>query len=157
MAQRILGLDLGAKSVKGVLIESAYRGFSVLDAATVPLPPAGGEVAPFERHLQALRELLSEEALRAETIAGAYPGIGASSHTIVLPFVDLRRIEQTIPFEVEGQIPFDLEEVAWDWQPIGQQDGKTHLYVSVARKQELAELLAAFRDGRPGRRMGRRA
>ncbi len=36
MAQRILGLDLGANEVKAVLVQSAFRGWSVARAAGTP-------------------------------------------------------------------------------------------------------------------------
>jgi general secretion pathway protein L len=146
MAQRILGLDLGSKSVKGVLIESTYRGFTVLDAASVMVLPKGEqpEPGPFDRQVAALRELLADRSWRAEVVVVGHPGAGVSTHVITLPFTDPRRIEQTIPFEVGGQIPFDLEEVAWDWQLIGEQDGKSHLCVCVTRKQDLVSLLAAL-------------
>ena len=68
----------------------------------------------------------------------------AASHVVTLPFSDPRRIEQTVGFEVESQIPFDLSEVVWDWQPLGVRDGKTELYVSVVRKDEMAGLLGAL-------------
>jgi len=43
MAQRILGLDLGARSVKGVLLESTFRGFTAVAARRVPLGAADAE------------------------------------------------------------------------------------------------------------------
>jgi len=47
MAQRILGLDLGARHVKAVLLETTLRGFEVAAAAefrfrTAPSPSASG-------------------------------------------------------------------------------------------------------------------
>ncbi len=46
MAQRILGLDLGAHAVKAVLVESTFRGYVVAGTARVPVPPAEGEASP---------------------------------------------------------------------------------------------------------------
>jgi len=142
MAQKILGLDLGAHAVKGVLLESTYRGYVVLDSGRSPVEP--GATPLLERQAAALAALLAEKGWRPDTSIAAFPGAGVSSHAITLPFTDLRRIEQTIAFEVEGQIPFELDEVAWDWQPLGQRDGKTDLHVAVVRREELAALLAAL-------------
>lgn len=141
MAQRILGLDIGAHAVKAVLLESAYRGYAVLDAARVPL--SEGASAP-ERQGAAVRTLLSDRGWRHDSAVVALPGAGVSTSVVTLPFTDAKRIEQTVGFEVEGQIPFDLEDVAWDWQPLGVHDGKTDLLVAVARKEELGALLAAL-------------
>jgi general secretion pathway protein L len=42
---------------------------------------------------------------------------------------------------VEGQIPFDLAEVAWDWQVLESREGRTDLYVGVVRRDEMRALL----------------
>jgi general secretion pathway protein L len=146
MTQRILGLDIGATSVKAVVVESAYRSWSVRATARAAVA-AQAEGAPplLERQLQAVRTLLAEEWLAFDTAMVALPG-ASSSHVVTLPFVDPRRIEQTIGFEVEGQIPFDLADVAWDWQPLQVRDGKTELLVSVVKKEELTGLLTGLAD-----------
>ncbi len=143
MPQRILGLDLGASAVKAVLLESAFRGFAVLGTATVPVP--GGDGAALqERQMEALRSLLGSMGWQFDAAVVAFPGSAAASHVVALPFTDPRRIEQAVPFEVESQIPFDLPEVSWDWQPLGTRGGRTELYVGVVRREELAALLAAL-------------
>ncbi len=145
MAQKILGLDLGAHAVKGVLLETTYRGFAVLDSGAAPVPPAAGaDEAQRDRQAAAVRALLEARGWRPDTVVVAFPGVSDASHVVTLPFADPRRIEQTIGFEVEGQIPFDLADVAWDWQPIGAREGKTDLLVAVVRKEELSALLAAL-------------
>jgi general secretion pathway protein L len=146
MAQRILGLDLGARSVKAVLLEGTFRGFTVAAASRVPLGAAEGDAPLSARHAAAVRTLVEEGGFRFDVAAVALPGAGVSSNVITLPFGDPKRIEQTIPFEVEGQIPFDLSEVAWDWQPLSQGPGKTDLLVAVVRKEELAALLASLAE-----------
>ncbi len=158
MAQRILGLDLGAGAVKAVLVESAFRGFEIVDTARAPLEPqpplapspqggaAGAAARPFARHAAAVRALLDARGWRYDSAVVAFPGTGGSTSLVTLPFTDPRRIAQTVGFEVEGQIPFDLADVSWDWQPLGVRDGKTELLVAVVRKEELAALLAALAE-----------
>ena len=141
MAQRILGLDLGASAVKAVLVESTFRGWTVLETARAPL----GEGAPGPgRHAAAVRALLEARGWSFDAAVVAFPGTAGSTSVVTLPFTDPRRIEQTVGFEVEGQIPFDLADVAWDWQPLGVREGKTELLVAVVRKDELAALLAGL-------------
>jgi general secretion pathway protein L len=144
MAQRILGLDVGANSVKAVLLEGTFRGYAVARTARVPLAAAGDGATLAARQAAAVRALLSEGGLGFDVAVVAFPGASVSSHLVTLPFTDPRRIEQTIGFEVEGQIPFDLADVAWDWQPLGIRDGKTDLLVAVVRKEELAALVGAL-------------
>ncbi len=143
MAQRILGLDLGAHAVKAVLVESTFRGFAVVGTAQVPVA-AGGDLPLPARHAAAVKALLAESGLAFDSAVVALPGSGVSSVVVTLPFTDPRRIEQTVGFEIEGQIPFDLAEVAWDWQPLAARDGKTDLLVAVTRKEELAAVVSAL-------------
>jgi general secretion pathway protein L len=143
MAQRILGLDLGASAVKAVLLESTFRGWTVLEAARTPLPeglPGPG------RHAAAVRALLAAPGWAHDAAVVAFPGTGSTT-VVTLPFTDPRRIEQTVGFEVEGQIPYDLVEVAWDWQPLGVREGKTDLLVAFVKKDELGALLAGLAEG----------
>jgi general secretion pathway protein L len=142
MAQKILGLDLGAHSLKAVLLETTYRGFTVVETDRRPVPP--GDAPLRERQAAAARDLLAERGWRPDSTVVAFPGSGLASHVVTLPFTDPRRIEQTLPFEVEGLIPFDLADVAWDWQPLGTRDGRSDLYVGVVRREELQGLLAAL-------------
>jgi general secretion pathway protein L len=148
MAQRILGIDLGARTVKAVLVESTYRGYAVLEhgGAVLPAPqPGEAEARPaLARQLEALQALIEARGWRFAEAVVALPGPAVSSALVTLPFTDLRRVEQTLPFEVEEQIPFELAQVAWDWQLLGTREGKSDLYVGLARKEELAGLLAGL-------------
>ena len=144
MAQRILGLDIGAASVKAVVVESTYRSWTVAAGGRAPVPPEAEGAAPLrDRQMEAVKGLLADPSLAFHTAMVALPGVSAS-HVVTLPFSDPKRIEQTIGFEVEGQIPFDLAEVAWDWQQLHAMEGKTELLVAVVRKDELAGLLAGL-------------
>ncbi len=143
MAQTILGLDLGTRAVKAVLLESAYRGFSVAGHAEVPLEPATeGLPSLRQRQAAALGRLLAEQGWKVDACVAVMPGATVASHVITLPFTDQRRIEQTIGFEVESQIPYELADSAWDWQPLAERGGAADLWVGVAPRAELTGLLA---------------
>lgn len=172
MPHSILGLDVGSRTVKAVLLETTLRGFAVTGAVDAPLPdeapappegagapaaeaPAGAEggaearpppgLVLRGRQGAAVRALLAARGWRPDGVVASVPGI-AGSHLVTLPFADARRIEQTVQYEVEAAIPFDLEQVAWDWQVLDQQGGRSDLFVGVVRKEELAGVLAMFAD-----------
>ena len=145
MSHPILGLDLGSRRVKAVLLETTLRGFTVTGAAEAPVPPAvdGAPPAP-DRIASALRELLAERRWPGDVAAVAsLPGV-AAAHLVTLPFTDSRRIEQTVQYEVEAAIPFDLDQVAWDWQPLDTQPGRSDLFIGVARRDDLGALITSL-------------
>jgi general secretion pathway protein L len=145
MSHPILGLDLGSRRVKAVLLETTLRGFTVIGAAETPVSPAADGAPPSpDRISAAVRDLLADRRWPGDVAAVAsLPGV-AASHLVTLPFTDTRRIEQTVLYEVEAAIPFDLDQVAWDWQPLDSRPGRSDLFIGVARRDELGALVAAL-------------
>jgi general secretion pathway protein L len=137
---RILGIDIAASRLRVVALESGFRGFAVLEARDVPL---NGAQTLGER----LKAAVPELALDGESTVGvALPATQVASYMFTLPFTDQRRVEQVLPAEVEGAIPFDLDEVIWDHAVLSQGDGKTDVLVAVARKSAVEAHLAALRE-----------
>ena len=136
---RIVGLDIAPDRVGLVALESSFRGFEVKEARSVALPE-GGTLA--ERLKAALAGLgLSPPLGPDDTVAVALPGAQVASHLVTLPFSDARRIEQVLPAEVEGAIPFDIADVVWDHAILSQSPGHTEVLVGIVRKTVLKEML----------------
>lgn len=141
---RILGLDLGSHSVKGLLLEANTRSPAVKAWAEV----RRGEGERQETLRVALRELLARPELRdADQVVVALPGPTLVTHQFTLPFTDPKRLEATIPFEVESQLPFDLSEAVFDYQVASQvKDKGSELLVGVVRREELSTLLRELNE-----------
>jgi len=141
---RNVGLDQAQDALRVATLQSGFRGFAIQDVRSAPLPVEG---TPAERLKSALASLELQPPLGGDdSIAVALPGALVSTHLFTLPFTDARRIEQVLPAEVEGVIPFDLSEVVWDWTILGQSGQKTDVLVGVVKKTALREhldLLAA--------------
>ena len=138
----VLGLDLGSYTVKGVLFETSLRGYQMRSYGEAPRPE--GE------RIESLREALGEffriHPVTADQVVIALPGPSLATHVLTLPFVDAKRIEAALPFEVESQLPFDLSEAMFDYQIAGQRDKQSDLLVAVVKKDELRALLAMLKD-----------
>ncbi|WP_257458656.1 type II secretion system protein GspL [Archangium lipolyticum] len=142
---RILGLDLGSHSVKGLLLDASTRSSAVKAWAEVRRAPEGERQ---ETLRAALRELLAHpEMQHVDQVVVSLPGQSLATHQLSLPFTDPKRIEATIPFEVESQIPFDLGEAVFDYQVATQvKDKGSELLVGVVRREELATLLGVLNE-----------
>jgi general secretion pathway protein L len=141
---RNVGVDWAQDAVRVATLQSGFRGFAIQDIRSAPLPADG----PLAERLQAgLIALQLQPPLGPDdSVAVALPGALVATHLLTLPFTDAKRIEQVLPAEVEGAIPFDLSEVVWDWALLGQAGGRTEVLVGVVRKtvlREHLELLAA--------------
>ena len=139
---RNVGLDWAQDTLRVATLQSGFRGFAVQEVRSAPLPALG---TPAERLSAGLAALALVPPLGPDdSVAVALPGSAASTHLVSLPFTDPRRIEQVLPAEVEGAIPFDLDEVVWDHAVLGQNGGKTDVLVAIVRKEALREHLAAL-------------
>ncbi|HYS09525.1 MAG TPA: pilus assembly protein PilM [Myxococcales bacterium] len=141
---RNVGLDQAQDALRVATLQSGFRGFAIQEVRSAPLPAEG---TPAERLRSGLAALELVPPLGPDDSAAvALPGSMAATHLLTLPFTDTKRIEQVLPAEVEGVIPFDLSEVVWDWTVLGQSNGKSDVLVGVVRKTALREhldLLAA--------------
>ncbi len=131
---RILGLDLGAGSIKAVLLESSLRRLSV--SARGEFPRDG------ELDFTALAAGLKASGMaHADQIIVSVPGTSVATQHLNLPFADARRIEATLGFEVEAALPYDIAETAWDHQVLSVNEGKSEILVGCAPSGEVAGLL----------------
>lgn len=131
---RILGLDLGAYSIKAILLETTFRGASIVSCSELRRDDA------FDfSHL--IAHLRMNNELSADQIIVAAPGASVATQHLSLPFTDARRIEATLGFEVESLLPYDIDEITYDHQLLATEGGKSELLVGTARTQEIAGLL----------------
>ncbi|MCG3172458.1 MAG: hypothetical protein GMKNLPBB_00610 [Myxococcota bacterium] len=161
MAQRILGLDFGAHTLKIAEAESSFRGVQVKSVEAFPLP-AGllrepeppGPAAESDPSAEApaepaapdpldtlLGELKARGKFAAQQITAALPGDKVSIHMLEMPFSDRRRIDQTIQFELENQIPFDLEQYVYDYRVVDKSPTSARLLVGLVRRDVMSEFL----------------
>ena len=133
---RVLGLDLGSYSLKGVLLESTARGLTVLDWVEV----RRSEEGTLDEALAAL-VAARLHPWGSDQLVVSLPGPSLATHAFSLPFTDPKRIAATLPFEVEGELPYELAQVVFDAQPTRRQSGSTDLLVGLVRKDELRTLL----------------
>lgn len=140
LRQRVLGLDIGDHAVKAAeIVHTPLRGIELGQLRSLPLEP-GTDLAA------ALREFVRVYELPTESVICALPGDRVSSRRLSFPLSDSRRIAQAVPFEVEGQVPFDLEDFLLDWEPVRRHRGGTDVMATLARRGEVGTLLETLRQ-----------
>ena len=117
---RVLGLDLGSHSLKGVLLEATARGLTVLEWAEVRRSDEGTLD-------EALAAFVAAHPFpwSSDQLVVALPGQSLATHLFSLPFTDPKRIAATLPCEVEGELPFELTQVVFD-APAHPPSGRVH-------------------------------
>jgi general secretion pathway protein L len=142
---RVLGLDLGSHTLKGIVVETTYRGATVKSVFTTPVPPDGERL---DRLKAALPKLFEQGAGAVDSVVVSLPGTTLATHPIALPFSDPKKIESTLAFEVESQLPYDLDDAVFDHQVSSADEKGALLLVGVARKTELQPTLDALKEAK---------
>lgn len=140
MSRGILGLDVGSYAIKAVELRQTLRELEVVQLRELPLGGSGQTVA------ERLQELMRTHRLPTQHVVCALPADRLSNRVIEFPFRDRRKVAQAVPFEVESQVPFDLEDIVIDWAEIGTDRTKTELVATLSPRKEVALLLHSLRQ-----------
>ncbi|MFZ4437463.1 MAG: pilus assembly protein PilM [Syntrophales bacterium] len=126
MPENILGLDIGAGSVKAVILSRGFRGgHRIVAARRVEIREPGG--LP-----EALQQLFADDAFRGTLCMTAISSGLLSFRSVRLPFRDEKKIGQTIAFALEPLIQQPLDGVFIDYR--------------VTARGEQSEIFAALAD-----------
>jgi type IV pilus assembly protein PilM len=142
MATRKLavGLDIGSASVKLVQLKEKRGGYQLQGFGAVPLPPEAivdGALMNSAAIVQAIQELVAQQKVKAKEVA-----IGVRGHSVIIKKITLQRmtqeeLDETIQWEAEQYIPFDVKDVNIDTQiltPEGDAAGQMDVLLVAAKK-----------------------
>ncbi len=147
MTRQIIGLDVGTHSIKATVLQSSWRGFELAGFFRKRID-RDESVSEKDRIAQAVESLFSEHRLDGDPIVVSMPGMGVSIRTFTLPFTDRKKIARVVPFEVEGYIPFAVEDVVISYHIIDQEEGKTRLLALAVKKDVIRESLETLATAR---------
>ena len=140
MAEKMIGIDIGAGSVKAVILSRGFRGgHRILGVRRIEIHEAGG--VP-----EALAQLFADRAFcGAVCVTALSPGL-LSFRNIRLPFRDKKRIGQTLAFALEPLIQQPLDGVFIDYTVIGRAEPSEIFAVLAEREciRERTTLLAPY-------------
>lgn len=117
MAQTILGIDIGSYSIKIAEIERSFKSFEFVNFYERKIQY--NELLKAEESVSVtLQGMIDDFDLKWDQVICGYPGEKTASRLIQLPFGNLKKIGQTLEFELEGYIPFDLESLVVDYHVV---------------------------------------
>ncbi len=135
MPNRTLALDVSGTTVRAVLVERTLRSQRILGFYAVP---RGDDLTAD------LRTLVATHELRWDEVVSALPGDVVTHRILTLPFHDRKRLDQTVPFELETQLPFELDDAIVDYQVLGREGDAAIVLAAFAPKAAVREHLAAL-------------
>ena len=139
------GLDIGENTVKAVKMRRTGVGAELLAFDSVERGIPSDESGDKDYHLrEAVTTLAARNKFGRMPIVVSIPE-PAFSRFIPLPPVDKKRIPEVVRYEARQQIPFPIEEVVWDYQPVREDTEpgeETEVAIFSLRSQFVYALLA---------------
>ncbi len=137
----IVGLDLGSHSIKSVELQPSLRGGEPAPMhvmARVDEVDASSERDPLPENVE---RFLGLHSLDLDHVVSAIEGNKISLRRLTFPFRDRKKLSQAIPFAVEGEIPFELEDILIDWMSLVEVGGGGEVLAALTRRENVATRL----------------
>jgi type IV pilus assembly protein PilM len=116
----VWGIDLGQCALKAIRLEviDGQVTATAFDYVEHPKILSQPDADPDQLIREALETFLSRNSLKGDTVAISVPGQSGLARFVKLPPVEEKKITDIVRFEAKQQIPFNLDEVVWDFQKI---------------------------------------
>ena len=138
-SKSIFGLDIGSSSVKAVELKVGPKGFDLLHLGVAQVPHEAivqGAFLNAGAIADAIREAVSGAKIKSTHVAVAVSGHSVIVKKISLPTMTREELEESIRWEAEQYIPFDVNEVNLDFQILnpGAVEGQMDVLLVAAKK-----------------------
>lgn len=146
----VWGIDIGHCALKALKLvvgeedQIEVVGEDYIEHAKILSQP---DADPHELISKSLEKFLSHNDITEDLVAISVPGQHTLARFSKLPPVDPKKIPDIVQFEANQQIPFDMDEVIWDYQTFAEEDSPEIEVGIFAMKRDLIhEHLAHFSD-----------
>src|SRR4051794_33502181 len=121
VAPGVWGIDLGQCALKAVRLQELEGELTAtaFDYVEYPKILSQPDADADQLTREALEQFLSRNNLRGDIVSIAVPGQSGLARFVKLPPVEKKKIADIVRFEAKQQIPFNLDEVVWDFQTLG--------------------------------------
>jgi Tfp pilus assembly PilM family ATPase len=136
----------GGSSLGPETIAPVSDGSAGLDTEDTDPNLSSAPEAPPTAVLLAAQRILETINLPQATVVASVPSDRVSSWVIELPFTAPARVAQTIEFEIENYVPWDLDEVIFDYQTLDSDPPGARLLTAMATVDAVRNTLGGLRS-----------
>ena len=140
----LIGLDIGSRSIKTAEIVETKRGrtlknFGIVDIAHGAIEE--GTINDPESVAESIQQLLKSCGIKENNVAVSIGGYSVIVKKIIIQTMAEEQLQETIHFEAEQYIPFDISDVNLDFQILGESESNPNQMdvVLVAAKKEMVD------------------
>ncbi|MHB8483933.1 MAG: type IV pilus assembly protein PilM [Nitrospiria bacterium] len=137
----LVGLDIGSNCIKLLQLKETRKSFALEKLGVAQLDPeliVDGTVMDAGRVVETIRNLIDEQKLKVKEVAISVSGHSVIVKKITVPAMTEEELEESIKWEAEQYIPFDINDVNIDSHILGPAE-------SVEGKEQMSVLLVAVK------------
>jgi len=137
----IIGLDIGSRSIKAAEITETKRGLSLTRFGIVDIAHGAieeGTINDPETVAESIKQLFKSYHIKENNVAVSIGGYSVIVKKISVQTMDEEKLQETIHFEAEQYIPFDISDVNLDFQILGESEsnpGQMNVFLVAAKKE----------------------
>ena len=138
----LIGLDIGSRAIKVAEVEIRKKGYALKKFGIREIPFGliqEGSIRNPEEVADAIRQLLKDTRIKETNVATSVGGYSTIVKNITVQKMEEEQLQETIQFEAEQYIPFDINDVNLDFQILGDNESNPNQMnvLLVAAKKEM--------------------
>ncbi len=143
----VWALDIGNNALKALKVQKVESGLEVLDFDYIEhsrLLSGGGLTHEQRQQIvdQTLGKFAENKGVAKEEVAISIAGKASFARFVKLPPVEKKGIPKIVQYEAVQQIPFDINEVEWDWQLMEDPDSPdTEVGLFAIKNETISEII----------------
>jgi type IV pilus assembly protein PilM len=151
-SKNAIGLDIGLSFIKVLELVSVKGKWSLVNFGMKKLPPEAvvdGQLMNSNVIVDSIRELISEQKIKTKEVVTSVSGHSVIIKKINLPLMSRSELEESIQWEAEQYIPFDINDVNIDVQildPAGDASGQMEVLLVAAKKDMINDYTAIVQE-----------
>ena len=146
-SKSVVGLDIGSSAVKAVELKASGKNFKVVAFASEPVPPdsiVDGAIIDGAAVADAIRRVFDNKAFKTKEVAASLSGNAVIVKKINLPVMTEAELAESIYWEAEQYIPFDIQDVNLDYQILDagtgpDSRGSMEVLLVAAKKEKIGD------------------
>jgi type IV pilus assembly protein PilM len=147
----LVGVDIGSSAVKAVELKPGGRGgeFHLVKLGLEPLPPEAivdGAIMDSGAVIDAIQRLFSANKIKTNDVATSVSGNAVIVKKISLPQMTQEELAESIHWEAEQYIPFDIQDVALDYELVegSGSGGNMDVMLIAVKKDKISDYTSAI-------------
>jgi len=147
----VVGVDIGSSAVKVVELKAGGKGgdeFQLVNIGMEPLPPEAivdGAIMDSGAVIDACQRVFSSQKIKTAEVATSVSGNAVIVKKISLPQMSQEELAESIHWEAEQYIPFDIQDVSLDYEVIeGGSGGNMDVLLVAVKKDKISDYTSAI-------------